>query len=170
MYIQCYIIYHLATTYPVRDLEQGNYRMFTSCMLYFCLCIGILSYSCGLSLGSNFPHSNLQRFTQQSGNNDAASSLYFRQTTSRSTKVTFTRNSISSIFELRSGNSLLSLSNIALANPQSLFNVLLVSLAALAVIGKTATSVNRNGSEDSDKKPPAVRSLQIKFLGNVLFL
>ena len=152
------------------------YPMFTSCMLYFCLCIGILSYSCGLSLSSNFPQVHLQRFTHHksgSSNNHAAntiSSLYIKQSTSRNAKVTCKRKSLSSIFELRSGNSLIpSLSNIALANPQALFNVLLVSLAALAVIGKTATSVNRNESEEVDKKPPAVRSLQIKFLGKDLF-
>eukprot|EP01036_Dinobryon_divergens_P024862 gene24862-33350_t len=103
---------------------------------------------------------------QRNGNNnDASSGFYIRKTTPHNTKVTYRRDSLSSVFQLRSGNSFSALSSIALANPQALFNALLVSLAALAVIGKTAISINRSESEDSnDKKPPAVRSLQIKFL------
>lgn len=141
----------------------------SACMLYFCLCIGILSYSsCGLSLVSKFPQSNSQRLTQRSGNNNDR--FYIRKSTPHNTKVTYSRDSLSSVFQLRSGNSLSALSSIALATPQALFNALLLSLAALAVVGKTASSINRNDSEDTnDKKPPAVRSLQIKFLGIILY-
>lgn len=139
----------------------------TACMLYFCLCIAILSYSSsGLSLVSKF---NSQLVQRNGNNNDASSGFYIRKTTPHNTKVTYRRDSLSSVFQLRSGNSFSALSSIALANPQALFNALLVSLAALAVIGKTAISINRSESEDSnDKKPPAVRSLQIKFLGIIL--
>lgn len=126
--------------------------------LSFLLCVD-LAYSLSIK---RVDHSNLSR-----NERNWSRRIAFRNS---GTRNELQSTPSSSLFQLRSGNLITSIPELVLSSPSSLFDSLLIALAAIAVIGKTASSVNqRDTKDDTSVKPASVRVLQVKFLGTIGF-